>query len=281
MGSFLHSGHRIAYTEHGRGEHVVVLIHGLLFNQKLMTPLAEHLSRRGYRVVTMDLLGHGESDRPREMWKYSMTAFGEQVIGLLDHLEVEQAVVGGLSLGANTALEAAALAPERVKGLIIEMPVLDNALIGCAVAFTPLVLGLTFGEPVLRAVAAVTRLIPTPSGPADVALDWIRQDPRPSAALLQGLFFARVAPPGAVRRTLPQPTLVIGHRRDPIHPFTDAGRLADELEHGRLVEASSILEMRVAPKRLTREIKIFLEEIWPPDAAERPPRRRSASSPAA
>lgn len=281
MASFVHGEHRIAYTEHGEGEHVVVLIHGLLFNQKLMTPLAAHLGRRGYRVVTMDLLGHGDSDRPREMWKYSMTAFGEQVIGLLDHLGVEEAVVGGLSLGANTALEAAALAPDRVKGLIVEMPVLDHALIGCAVAFTPLVIGLTFGEPVLRAVAAITRRIPTPPGPADVALDWIRQDPRPSAALLQGLFFARVAPPGAVRRTLPQPTLIIGHRRDPIHPFTDAGMLADELEHARLVEAASILEMRVAPKRLTGEVKQFLEEIWPPEAAAPPKRRRRAPSPAA
>lgn len=282
MPSFLHEQHRIAYTEHGSGEHVVVLIHGLLFNQKLMTPLAEHLSRRGYRVVTMDLLGHGDSDRPREMWKYSMTAFGEQVIGLLDHLGVDEAVVGGLSLGANTALEAAALAPERVRGLIIEMPVLDNALIGCAVAFTPLVLALTFGEPVLRMVSAVTRRIPTPRGPADVALDWIRQDPRPSAALLQGLFFARVAPPSRIRRTLPQPTLVIGHRRDPIHPFTDSGALADELEHGRLVEATSILEMRVSPKRLTREIKSFLEEVWAePEPAPRTRRGRPRSSSAA
>jgi pimeloyl-ACP methyl ester carboxylesterase len=230
----------------------------------------------------MDLLGHGDSDRPREMWKYSMTAFGEQVIGLLDHLGVEEAVVGGLSLGANTALEAAALAPDRVKGLIIEMPVLDNALIGCAVAFTPLVLALTFGEPVLRVVSAVTRRIPTPRGPADVLLDWVRQDPRPSAALLQGLFFARVAPPSRVRRTLPQPTLVIGHRRDPIHPFTDSGALVDELEHGRLVEATSILEMRVSPKRLTREIKVFLEEVWAsPAPAPRSRRGRPRSSSAA
>lgn len=282
MATFTHDGHRIAFTEHGSGDRVVVLLHGLLFNQKLMTPLATHLSRRGYRVVTMDLLGHGASDRPREMWKYSMTAFGEQVIGLLDHLGVEQAVVGGLSLGANTALEAAALAPDRVKGLIIEMPVLDNALIGCAVAFTPLMLALTVGEPLMRVVSTLARRVPTPPGPADVALDWVRQDPRPSAALLQGLFFARVAPPARIRRTLPQPTLVIGHRRDPIHPFTDSGALTDEIEHARLVEATSILEMRLSPKRLTREIKAFLEELWPePDSASGARRPGGPSSSAA
>jgi pimeloyl-ACP methyl ester carboxylesterase len=262
MPTFLYDGHRIAYTEHGTGERTVVLLHGLLFSQKLMTPLAVHLAKRGYRVITMDMLGHGASDRPPEMWKYSMTAFGRSVIGLLDHLEVDEAVVGGLSLGANTALEAAAFAPDRVKALLVEMPVLDNALIGCAVAFTPLMLTLTVGEPVMRIVSALTRRIPTAAGPADVLLDLVRQDPRPSGALLQGLFFSRVAPPGEIRRTLTQPALVIGHRRDPVHPFTDAGMLADEMPGARLVQASSILEMRLSPKRLTREVAAFLQEVW-------------------
>jgi pimeloyl-ACP methyl ester carboxylesterase len=262
--TFTHDGHRLAYTEHGdgNGDRVVVLLHGLLLSQKLVTPLARHLSRRGYRVVTLDLLGHGASERPQELWTYSMTAFGASVIGLLDHLGVDEAVVGGLSLGANVSLEAAAFAPARVKAMIVEMPVLDHALIGCAVAFTPLMLALTAGEPVMRLVSAITRRIPTPRGPADVLLDLVRQDPRPSAALLQGLFFARVAPPTEIRKTLTQPALVIGHPRDPIHPFTDAGMLVDEMPGARLVEASSILEMRVSPKRLTREIVSFLDEVW-------------------
>ena len=274
MPTFLHDGQRIAYTEHGSGDQAVVLLHGLLFSQKLMTPLAIHLARRGYRVITMDLLGHGASDRPPEMWRYSMTAFGKSVIRLLDHLDIDEAVVGGLSLGANTALEAAAFAPGRVRALIVEMPVLDNALIGCAVAFAPLMLTLTVGEPLMKLVSAVTRRIPTGAGPADVMLDLVRQDPRPSGALLQGLFFSRVAPPAAVRRTLTQPALVIGHRRDPIHPLTDAGMLVDEMPRARLVEATSILEMRFSPKRLTREITAFLEEVWAPSSVRTPSPRR-------
>ena len=81
------------------------------------------------------------------MWRYSMTEFGREVVALLDHLEVEEAVVMGTSLGANTTLEVAALAPERLRGMVIEMPVLDHALVGAAVAFTPLLLALTFGAP--------------------------------------------------------------------------------------------------------------------------------------
>ena len=52
-------------------------------------------------------------------------------------------MVGGPSLGANASLEVAAAAPDRVRGMLIQMPVLDNALLGCALAFTPLLVGLT------------------------------------------------------------------------------------------------------------------------------------------
>ena len=231
----------------------------------MQIPLAEALAGRGNRVITLDVLGHGRSDRPRDMWRYSMTFFGEQVIGLLDHLGVDQAVVAGTSLGANVALETCAVGPERVRGMVVEMPVLDNALLGCALAFTPLMTALTLGEPVMRGVSWLTRQIPD-RGPEllQIGLDTLRQDPAPSAAVLQGLFFGRVAPHRSIRRTFTAPSLVIGHRRDPIHPFSDSGMLVDELPNGRLLEASSILELRIAPERLTNEIARFVDDCWKP-----------------
>ena len=104
------------------------------------------------------------------------------MIALLDHLELDEAVLGGTSLGANATLEAAVHAPERVRGMVVEMPVLDNALLGCAIAFTPLMVALSFGEPIMRLVARGARQIPTGAGPllADVGLDTIRQEPGPS-----------------------------------------------------------------------------------------------------
>ena len=266
MPYFKHEGQRLAYTSFGSGPRTCVLIHGLLLSQKMHRPLAKDLAERGNRVVTLDLLGHGRSDRPRDMWRYSMSTFGEQVIGLLDHLGADEAVIAGTSLGANTALEVLSLAPERVRGAVIEMPVLDNALLGCAIAFTPLMVALTFGEPVMRGVSRLTRAIPTDRGLfwADVALDALRQDPAPSAAVLQGLFFGRVAPHRTERRTFQAPTLVIGHRRDPVHPFSDSGMLADEMPNAQLLEADSIIELRVSPARLTGEIADFLDACWKP-----------------
>jgi pimeloyl-ACP methyl ester carboxylesterase len=278
MPTFEHAGHELAYTEYGEGSRVTVLLHGLLLSQRMHATFAEALAERGNRVVTLDLLGHGVSDRPADMTRYSMPEFGRETIALLDHLGLAEAVVMGTSLGANAALEAAALAPERLRGMVVEMPVLDNALLGCALAFTPLMVALTFGEPGMRLLSAGARAIPSRGMPwlLDIALDTIRQDPRPSAAVLQGLFFDRTAPPSAVRRTLRTPSLVIGHRHDIVHPFSDAGMLADELPEAQLIQASSILELRLAPERLTNEIADFIAACWKPRTASRPRRAGAA-----
>jgi pimeloyl-ACP methyl ester carboxylesterase len=275
--TFRHEGYRLVYDEYGAGPRPLVLLPGLLLNRKMHAPLAQALAERGNHVYVLDFLGHGESDRPRDMARYSMPLFGEQVIGLLDHLELEEAVIGGTSLGANVALDVMSKAPERLRGSIVEMPVLDNALLGCALAFTPLMVYLTFGSPLARVVARGARLLPRGlNNVLDSGLDWISQDPDPSAAVLQGLFFGRTAPPRSERALMETRTLVIGHPRDPIHPFSDADALARELRNARLVDANSILELRLAPERLTNEIARFIDECWRPAAHER--RRRPAAS---
>jgi pimeloyl-ACP methyl ester carboxylesterase len=220
-------------------------------------------------VVTFDPLGHGASDRPADMTRYSMRAFAEQCLALLDHLELDQAVIGGTSMGANVTLELAALAPERVRGMLIEMPVLDNAIPACAAAFTPLLFALTFGEPVMQAVARAARVVPRRRIPfgLSIGVEWSAQDPGPSGAVLQGILFGRTAPPRSERVTLDAPALVIGHPRDPVHPFSDADMLAHELPNGRLIDANSVIELRLRPARLTAKIAEFLDECWGPAVA--------------
>jgi pimeloyl-ACP methyl ester carboxylesterase len=272
-GELVHDGHRLVYDDYGSGPRPFLLLPGLMLPRTMHRPLAQSLAERGNRVITLDLLGHGESDQPRDMWRYSMPIFGEQAIALLDHLEIEEAVVGGTSLGANVTLEAAVRAPERLRGAVIEMPVLDNALLGCAIAFTPLMVGVTFGAPVTRVVSRIVGRAPRGLNHLlDVGIDWLSRDPAPSAAVLQGLFFGRVAPPRHERARVETRALVIGHTRDPVHPFSDSDMLVRELRNGRLLEANSILELRLAPARLTGEIARFLDECWRRPAAAEPVR---------
>ncbi len=126
-GSFHYRDHRIAYDVHGEGERVLVLIHGLLMNRRMYERLAPEMASRGHRVVTVDLLGHGDSDKPDDMRIYSMNSFANQVAALVDHLGLGPPVVGGTSLGANVTLELAVHHPESATGLFIEMPVLEDA----------------------------------------------------------------------------------------------------------------------------------------------------------
>jgi len=270
---FQHEGYRLVYDEYGSGARPMILLPGLLLPRKMHRPLAQSLAERGNRVITLDLLGHGEADRPKDMWRYSMALFAEQVVGLMDHLELEDAVIGGTSLGANVTLETLVLAPERIRGAVIEMPVLDHALVGCAIAFTPLLVGLTVGAPLMRPFSRLVRALPRGLGYLwDVGVDWIGQDPGPSAAVLQGLFFGRIAPPRSERSRIDTRALVIGHPRDPVHPFSDSDMLVRELSHGRLVEASHMLEMRLQPERLTNEIARFVDSCWA--GADEPAARR-------
>jgi pimeloyl-ACP methyl ester carboxylesterase len=255
-------GRMIAYREYGMGPRVVVLTHGLLMDSRMYERVAPVIAAAGNRVIAVDMLGHGDAEQPHDMTAYSMQQFGRDVIALLDHLGVQQAVVGGTSLGANVALEAAVFAPDRVRALVLEMPVLENALPAAAAAFVPLALALRVSQRSMRVISKITRRLPRSFFVVDLMLDFVRRDPTASLAVLDGLIFGRVAPPIEERRALTQPTLVIGHPSDPIHPFSDADRIARELANARLVTASSIAEWRLRPARLNRELMRFLDDVW-------------------
>lgn len=255
---------RLEFTEYGAGDAWVVLIPGELMPRRMQQPLARVLAGAGLHVVSLDLLGHGRSDRPVDPHAYSVTAFAEQVVALLDHLGAAQAVVGGASLGANVALETAAIAPERVRGLIVEAPILDNGVEAGVVAFGPLLLAARFLPLTVTAVRRLTRPVPRGIVPfwAGVALDTLDQRPASVAALLHGVFFGRAAPSARERRRITVPALVVGHPRDPLRPMADATTLADELPKATLVRARSVLEWRLAPDRLDQAAVELATRCW-------------------
>ena len=130
----------------------------------------------------------------------------------------------------------------------------------------------------MKLLARGARAVPRQSVPfvAELVLDWVAQDPGPSGAVLQGILFGRTAPEHPVRQTIQTNALVIGHPRDPIHPFSDADKLAAELPNGRLVDANSIVELRTRPQRLTGKIAAFIDECWAPEAVSAGAEARAA-----
>jgi pimeloyl-ACP methyl ester carboxylesterase len=213
-------------------------------------------------VICIDLLGHGRSDRPEDLVRYSMPLFARQVVALLDHLELEEAVIGGTSLGANVTLQAGARHPDRVRAMFIEMPVLDNALAAVAGIFAPVFLALRFGKPVFEVISMIASRIPRTNYLVDMGLDWLRQRPGPSVSVLEGLLLGETAPHSEERRKLEQPALIVGHAGEPLHPFSDSDMLALEMRNARLIEANSFIEWRLSPDRLNGELASFLDEVW-------------------
>ncbi|NYJ00918.1 pimeloyl-ACP methyl ester carboxylesterase [Nocardioides thalensis] len=255
---------RLEYTEYGAGDAWVVLLPGLLMPRRMHDHLARALAGAGAHVVTLDPLGHGRSDKPDDPVAYSVTEFAEQVVALLDHLGAHQAVVGGTSLGANVALEVAAIAPDRVRGLVVEMPVLDNALEVAIVAFAPLLLTARVAPLAVSGLRALTRAVPRGVVPwwVGIGLDTVDHRPGPLAAYVHGLFFGRTAPPLKERSRIAAPMLVVGHPRDPLHPAADAELLAEQLPNATFERAGSILEWRLRPERLDLVATRFVLDCW-------------------
>lgn len=266
---FEYRGNRLAYEVHGDGPHVFVLLHGVLLDASLNRGLAQSLASYGNRVVLLELLGHGRSDRPVHATEHRMDRYADQVVALLDHLELEQAVVGGTSLGANVALQVANSSPDRVRGMLIEMPVLEWAAPAAGIVFIPLLVGVRFGGPFAQLVTRTARRLPRSGyGVLDTFRNAASMQPREIAAVLHGLLIGPIAPSLEERSGIDIPTLVIGHEHDALHPFNDATNLAEQLPAAELVRARSALELRLRPTRLTGEIADFLDRVWQPRAVD-------------
>jgi pimeloyl-ACP methyl ester carboxylesterase len=261
IGSFEYRGSRLAYELHGAGERTLVYLHGLLMDSQMNRGLAEALAEQGVRVALLDLLGHGRSDKPLQASAYRMDSYADEVVAFLDHLGVDRAVIGGVSLGADVSLQVVVRAPERVAGLLLEMPVLEWAVPTAAMLFTPLLLAMHYASGPAGLVARLLRRVPrTGMGSIDSVLEALSAPPEVVKAVLHGILTGPVAPTVEQRRAIAVPMLVIAHTSDLIHPFSDAKRLVDIVPQGRLLPARSIFELRITPKRLTGEIATFLRE---------------------
>jgi pimeloyl-ACP methyl ester carboxylesterase len=265
VGEFESSGQRLYYEIHGHGPRVLVYLHGILLDANLNRRLATDLAGKGNRVILLDLPGHGLSDKPRRASFHRMDTYARHVVALLDHLGIDTAVIGGVSLGASVALMVAAQSPERVQGLVIEMPVLEWAVPSAALTFIPLLLAVHYAAPLVRAFASVVRRLPrTGVGSVDSVMNTLSNEPTETAAVLHGVLAGPITPTVDEREAMGMPTLVIGHGADRIHALHDAEQLAHRMPNARLVRAHSVLELRVRPERLTNEIAELLDQAWDP-----------------
>jgi len=105
----------ISYAVYGRGDVTVVFVHGWSCDSRYWYNQVPYFSKK-YRVITIDLAGHGNSGFSRKV--YTTEAFGQDVAVVLQQLDVKNAVLVGHSMGGEIILYAAKISPERVIGLV-------------------------------------------------------------------------------------------------------------------------------------------------------------------
>jgi len=109
-------GVRLAYEERGHGDHSILLIHGMACDHTHFATQLAHLSKR-YRVVAVDLRGHGQSDKPQA--PYNNEVFGDDLRFTIEYLELGPTVFIGHSLGGSIALDLVGHHPELFRALIL------------------------------------------------------------------------------------------------------------------------------------------------------------------
>jgi pimeloyl-ACP methyl ester carboxylesterase len=109
-------GMRQAVVDEGDGDEVLLLIHGMAGSAQTWRAVLPQLAKR-YRVIAPDLLGHGQSSKPRT--DYSLGAFAVGLRDLLDELGVESATVVGQSLGGGVAMQFLYQHPDYCRRLVL------------------------------------------------------------------------------------------------------------------------------------------------------------------
>lgn len=225
----------LAYTEAGSGP-PIVLIHGYPFNRSLWTEQTEAL-RSKYRVVTPDLRGFGESDS--SAGPATMTRMAADVAALMDELRIQQAVIGGLSMGGYVALAFARMLPARLKALVLAdtraqadteegkqtrfqqaEKATSEGMAGIADAMLPKLLT---PETVSKRPELVKRV-------RDMML---KTKPEGAAAALLGM--AERDDQTEFISSILVPTLILVGREDAITPVADSEKMQSRIEGSRLV----------------------------------------------
>jgi len=110
-------GHDVAYRTAGSGETVLVFVHGIAGSSATWVPVMERLDGDRYTMLAPDLLGHGESAKPRG--DYSLGAYASGIRDLMLVLGHERATFVGHSLGGGIAMQLAYQFPERCERLVL------------------------------------------------------------------------------------------------------------------------------------------------------------------
>jgi pimeloyl-ACP methyl ester carboxylesterase len=202
-----------------------------------------------FRLISLDCRGHGKTKPLGDPSRLGFSQFADDVLALLDHLRLEQVVIGGISMGAGVALNFALRHPQRVRGLILVRPAWLHEPAPPNLAVYPRIAdlirreGLEQGRDTFARSAAYLDVLPEfPQTAASILKQFARPQADAFAAVLERLPADAPNRHPAEWAQIRVPTQVLAHDRDPVHPLAYGATLAQAIPGASLT--------RITPKEV-------------------------------
>lgn len=257
------NGVTINYSDQGQGL-PLVFIHAFPLSKAMWQPQVDPLSA-SYRIITLDLRGHGESDTV--LWNWTLEDYAADVIGLLDHLGVSKAVFIGLSMGGYTLLSMYRTYPDRVQAMVLadtraqadtqegkagRRAMAQVAFKEGAAAIANLMIPKLLAPSTIQqrpAMLEQIRQMILATSPAGIVTDLMAMASRPDFTDLLSLVAC--------------PTLIIVGEEDQATPVAESRYMADRISGSMLVTISGAghLSNYEQPEMFNRALHSFLEEL--------------------
>ncbi|MEV6684310.1 alpha/beta fold hydrolase [Streptomyces sp. NPDC051130] len=249
-----------------RGAEPVLLVHGHPFNRTMWAPQATALAAAGYRVIAPDLRGYGEN--PARPGVTPFAAFADDLVALLDHLDIEQAVVGGVSMGGQIAMELWLRHPGRVGGLVLSdtSPVPEteeSRTLRRELADRLLSEGMEpYAGEVIDKMLAPYNVAALPQAAAAVMSMMCATDPEGAAAALRGRAERPDYRPALAALPASVPCLVLVGADDVYTPVAEAEALHALIAHSRLavIDGAGHLPGVEQPEAFNKALLEFLAD---------------------
>ncbi|MGW6685152.1 alpha/beta fold hydrolase [Streptomyces sp. NPDC054961] len=265
MNPLIGNGAALFFEDSGpRGGAPVILVHGHPFNRTMWAPQTAALTTAGYRVITPDLRGYGRS--PVIAGTAPLAGLADDLAALLDGLGIEQAVVGGVSMGGQIALEMRLRHPGRIRALVLsdtsaspETP--EGKTARRELAERLLAEGMKpYADEVIDKMLAPYNVTGMPEAAAGVTAMMYATDPRGAAAALRGRAERPDYRPVLAGLPAGVPCLIVVGRDDVYTPVAEAESLHALAAHSVLavVERAGHLPGVEQPEAFNRVLLEFL-----------------------
>lgn len=255
------NGIDLHYEEMGDGPHLVIA-HGLMGSVATLPLFGERIdaiARRGVHVIAYDARGHGRSEYTRDARDYAWPALAADMYGLIRMLGIEKTSVYGGSMGAGTAVLLSLDHPEAVEKLILRSPPATGAHLK---RVRPMLLGLAlllqiFGP---RTTGRIVARVPRPGAGSrfDLAAFIAAQRRAGIVPAIHGLLLEGPPLPSHRYGEIQQPTLVLTHPDDPIHPLASGELLHERMPHAKLAVAPTRTYWAENPDALAHVVAAFV-----------------------